>query len=538
MQILTNVLNEVKNTVYRVAIYIRLSKEDEKDDKEKDSESVTNQRNILLKFIKDNGYELVDIYIDDGYTGTNFDRPEFKRMIKDIELGKINMVITKDLSRLGRDYITTGEYVEKWFPKHNVRYISLLDGVDTMLDTTNNEIAPFKAIINDMYSRDNSKKIKVALKSKQQEGKWVGGCPPFGYKVDPNEKNHLVIDDDEAPIVKKIFSLALSGKSKNQIINQLFDEKVPTPSMIRNINRVHKYSKLGYWNTTTIRAILSNELYTGDMVQNRRSRISYKVRNIVSNDKSDWIIVPNTHEPIISKKDFQEVQRIAKVNTGLRYEKKIRGVFDGLIYCGECKGRMGLQGGNGGHCHGHYYTICNTYRKYSKLKLCTSHSYNFNKLEKKIIEQLREIFKNYIDESETISNLVKNKDKLNETNNLSLNLKKIEKNIETKKKYLDKMYIDKLEGIIKEEQYIRLNNQLNDEIRELEDKRNIIIESIYNNDLSDDNEKCIRLVKEFLNMEQPSREIAVRLIKRIELHQDKTIDIYFNFKKLNILSVN
>lgn len=536
MEVLKNVLNKVSEIVYKVAIYIRLSKEDEKDDKEKDSESVTNQRNILLKFVKDNGYELVDIYIDDGYTGTNFDRPEFKRMIKDIELGKINMVITKDLSRLGRDYITTGEYVEKWFPKHNVRYISLLDGVDTMLDTTNNEIAPFKAIINDMYSRDNSKKIKAALKSKQQEGKWVGGCAPFGYKVDPNDKNHLVINEEEAPIVRKIFSLALEGKSKNQIINQLFNEHIPTPSQIRNVNRAFKYSELGYWNTTTIRSILSNELYTGDMVQNRRSRISYKVRNIVPNDKSEWIVVPNTHEPLISRKDFQEVQRIAKVNTGLRYEKKIRGVFDGLIYCGECKSRMALQGGNGGHCHGHYYTICNTYRKYSKLKLCTSHSYNFEKLENKIIEQLKEIFKDYIDESETTNNLIKNKDKLNDTNDLSSNLKKVEKSLETKKRNLDKMYIDKLEGNIEEEQYNRIKNKLNDEIRDLEDKRNSIIESIYDNDLSNDNEKCIALVKEFLNMEEPSREIAVRLIKRIELHQDKTIDIYFNFKKLNILS--
>lgn len=536
MEVLTNVLNKVSEIVYKVAIYIRLSKEDDKDDKEKDSESVTNQRNILLKFVKDNGYELVDIYIDDGYTGTNFDRPEFKRMIKDIELGKINMVITKDLSRLGRDYITTGEYVEKWFPKHNVRYISLLDGVDTMLDTTNNEIAPFKAIINDMYSRDNSKKIKAALKSKQQEGKWVGGCAPFGYKVDPNDKNHLVINEEEAPIVRKIFSLALEGKSKNQIINQLFNEHIPTPSQIRNVNRAFKYSELGYWNTTTIRSILSNELYTGDMVQNRRSRISYKVRNIVPNDKSEWIVVPNTHEPLISRKDFQEVQRIAKVNTGLRYEKKIRGVFDGLIYCGECKSRMALQGGNGGHCHGHYYTICNTYRKYSKLKLCTSHSYNFEKLENKIIEQLKEIFKDYIDESETTNNLIKNKDKLNDTNDLSSNLKKVEKSLETKKRNLDKMYIDKLEGNIEEEQYNRIKNKLNDEIRDLEDKKNSIIESIYDNDLSNDNEKCITLVKEFLNMEEPSREIAVRLIKRIELHQDKTIDIYFNFKKLNILS--
>ncbi|MBR3898563.1 MAG: recombinase family protein [Bacilli bacterium] len=527
-------MNILEKKDYNVAIYIRLSKEDEKDGKERDSESVANQRNLLVKFVKDNGYELVNIYIDDGFTGTNFERPQFKQMIKDIELGKINMVITKDLSRLGRDYITTGEYIEKWFPKHNVRYISLLDGVDTMFDTTNNEIAPFKAIINDMYSRDNSKKIKAALRTKQQEGKWVGGCAPFGYMVDPNDRNHLVINEKEAPIVKKIFSLALEGKSKNQIINILFDEKVPTPSMIRNVNRTCKYSELGYWNTTTIRSILSNELYTGDMVQNRRSRISYKVRNIVSNDKSEWIIVEDTHEPIISKEEFNEVQRIAKINTGLRYKKKIKGIFDGLIYCGECKSRMALQGGNKGHCHGHYYTICNTYKKYSKLKLCTSHSYNFEKLETKIIKQLKKIINDYIDERKTVNNLIKNKDKLNNTSDLSLNLIKIDKSLETKKRNLDKMYVDKLEGNIEEEQYSRIKNKLNNEIRELEKKKDNIIKNIYDNDLSNDNEKCITMVKDLLNMEKPSRDIVIRLIKKIELHQDKTIDIYFNFKKLNV----
>ena len=521
-------VNSINRFIYYVAIYIRLSKEDEKEDKGKNSESVTNQRNILLKFVKDNGYKLFGIYIDDGFTGTNFDRPEFRRMIRDIELGKINMVITKDLSRLGRDYITTGEYVEKWFPKHNVRYISLLDGVDTMLDTTNNEIAPFKAIINDMYSRDNSKKIKAALKSKQLEGKWVGGCPPFGYMVDPNDKNHLVINENEAVIVRKIFSLALQGKSKNQIINQLFDEKIPTPSIIRNINRTCKYSELGYWNTTTIKTILTNALYTGDMVQNRRKRISYKVRNIVANDKIEWIVVPNTHEALISKKDFQEVQRLLKVNTGLRYEKKIRGVFDGLIYCGECKSRMVLQGSNGG-C---YYTICNTYKKYSKLKLCTTHSYNYRKLENEIIEKLSIIFKDYIDERETVNNLINNRDRIVDSNDLLLNLKKIDRSLENIKINLDKMYIDKLEKNIEEEQYYRIKNQLYNDIRKLEERKNKILKTLNDNDLSKDKEKCIALVKKFLKLEEFSRDIAVRLIKRIEIHQDKNIDIYFNFKKI------
>lgn len=189
------------NNCYKVALYIRLSKEDEK---EGESESVTNQKSLLLEFVKQNGYELVGIYIDDGYTGTNFDRPNFQRMIKDIELGKINMVVTKDMSRLGRDYIGTGQYIEKYFPMHNVRYISILDGVDTFLDNSNNEIAPFKAIINDMYSRDNSKKIRAALKSMQEKGLWVGGCSPFGYIPDPNDKNHLVPKEDECEIVKRI----------------------------------------------------------------------------------------------------------------------------------------------------------------------------------------------------------------------------------------------------------------------------------------------------------------------------------------------
>ena len=525
-------LNSMNEVIYRAAIYIRLSKEDEKEDKEKNSESIINQKNIILKFISDNHYKLADIYVDDGYTGTNFERPEFKRMINDIEHGKINMVITKDLSRLGRDYITTGEYIEKWFPKHNVRYISLLDGIDTMLDTTNNEIAPFKAIINDMYSRDNSKKIKSALRIKQQQGKWVGGCPPFGYMVDPNDRNHLIINEKEAPIVKKIFTMALNGKSKNQIINQLYMEKILPPSQLRNINRSFKYSKLGYWNITTIKTILANELYTGDMVQNRRSRISYKIRNIVPNDKSEWIVVCNTHEPIISKKDFQEVQRIMKVNAGLKHKKIIRGIFDGLIYCGECKSRMVLQGGNRGHNNGHYYAICNTYRKYSKLKLCTSHSYNFEKLENKVIEQMKRLFKDYIDEKKTIHNLLKNRKELNNKDELSLSIQRIKKDLETKKEDLDKMYVEKLEEKIDDEQYNRIKKRLIDEIKELEMKKKSIIEYIHNNNLSFGNNSTT-LVKKFLNMEKPNREIMIRLIKRIELHQDKTIDIYFNFKSLN-----
>ena len=208
-------LEQIKKTIYKVAIYIRLSKEDV-DRGYDESESIKNQRTLLTKYVENLGwnYELIDTYIDQGFTGTNFNRPDFQRMIKDIELGKINMVITKDLSRLGRDYIETGEYIEKWFPEKNVRYVSVTDGIDTFANNNgNNDIAPFKSILNDMYSKDLSKKIRTALHTMQKEGKWVGGRTALGYMKDPNDKNKLIICEPEEKIVKTIFNMAISRKS-------------------------------------------------------------------------------------------------------------------------------------------------------------------------------------------------------------------------------------------------------------------------------------------------------------------------------------
>lgn len=203
-------LEPIEKTIYKVAIYIRLSKEDV-DRGYDESESIVNQRILLTEYVQKLGweYELIDIYIDQGYTGTNFNRPAFQRMIRDINSGKVNMVVTKDLSRLGRDYIETGEYIEKWFPENNVRYVSVTDGIDTFETTNgNNDIAPFKSILNDMYSKDLSKKIRTALHTMQKQGKWVGGKTAIGYRKDPNDKNKLIICEQEAEIVRTIFNKA------------------------------------------------------------------------------------------------------------------------------------------------------------------------------------------------------------------------------------------------------------------------------------------------------------------------------------------
>ena len=219
---------EISNPLdYRAALYIRLSKEDES---EGTSQSVTNQRSLLDEFVRQHHILVYDTYIDDGWSGTNFERPGFQRMIGDIEAKKVNMVITKDLSRLGRDYILTGHYMERYFPENRVRYISLLDGIDTGVESSANDITPFRAIMNDMYAKDISKKIKSVKRDKQRKGQFIGGKPVYGYQMHPSEKNRIVIDEEAAPTVRRIFNMALDGMSCRKIATTLNEEGVPTPA--------------------------------------------------------------------------------------------------------------------------------------------------------------------------------------------------------------------------------------------------------------------------------------------------------------------
>ena len=311
-------LEQIKNKIYKVAIYIRLSKED-LDRGYDESESIKNQKTLLTEYVEELGdkYELTNIYVDQGFTGTNFNRPGFQKMINDIKLGKINMVITKDLSRLGRDYIETGEYIEKWFPEHNIRYISVTDGIDTFVTNNgNNDIAPFKSILNDMYSKDLSKKIRTALHTMQKQGKWVGGKTALGYKKDPNNKNKLIIYEPEAKIVRIIFKMALDGNNVGKIRDYLNENKIPTANQLR-------YNKLTFWENKTVKNILKNEVYIGNTVQNKRSRISYKNRKLKSNPKEEWNIVTKTHEPIIDEEIFNKIQKMIIVQKYSRNEKNM-----------------------------------------------------------------------------------------------------------------------------------------------------------------------------------------------------------------------
>lgn len=513
-------LEKIKRTIYKVAIYIRLSKED-MDKGYDESESITNQKALLIEYVEKLGweYELVDIYIDPGYTGTNFNRPDFKRMIRDIELGKINMVITKDLSRLGRDYIETGEYIEKWFPENNVRYVSVTDNIDTFATNNgNNDIAPFKSILNDMYSKDLSKKIKTALHTMQKQGKWVGGKTPLGYMKDPKDKNHLVICEEEAKIVKTIFGMAISGNNVGEIRDYLNNNNIPTTNQIR-------YNKATFWENKTVKLILQNKVYVGVTIQNKRSRISYKNRKLRANPEEQWQIVENTHKPIIDKNVFDRVQKIVIVQNYNRNEKKNTFLLDGLLFCYECKHKIGVRGKK----NGNYYMVCNNYRRNSKLKLCTSHGFSYSNLEETIINYIKNLFKKI--DSEKVELEVKNGMTKYDYRKI---LKKLRNEIKLINNNIDQMYVDKLNNKISEEMYERLLKKFKNEIGEKENEY-LEIKQQKEESKQDNTEKIKSVVQEFLELKELTPEFMKVIINRIEIHQDKHVDLYFNFKQLNNL---
>ena len=287
-------------------------------------------------------------------------------MIVDIENKKINMVITKDLSRLGRDYIETGNYLEKYFPTNKVRFVAVNDGYDSLNDGYANEFAPFKSVFNDMYAKDISKKVRTALKTKQINGEYIGTIAPFGYIKDNNKKGHLLPDPISSEYVKKIFNLYLAGTPLLSIANILTGQKIPTPSEYRKINNTQKYLK-GAWNEKSVRFILKNEVYLGHTVQNKKKKINYKIDKQIDIPKGQWIKVENTHEPIIAKEDFLTVQSILEKKSYIPKKGK-KHLLTGFIFCGNCNSPYTFIPM---HQKGKFYACCSTAKRYKKeLGLC------------------------------------------------------------------------------------------------------------------------------------------------------------------------
>lgn len=510
---------------YHVALYIRLSKEDES---EGPSQSVTNQESLLREFVRQHRLSVYDVYVDDGWSGTNFDRPAFQRMIADIESQKVNMVITKDLSRLGRDYIMTGHYMERYFPEHRVRYLSLLDGIDTGVDSTANDITPFRAIMNDMYAKDISKKIKSVKRDKQRKGQFIGGKPVFGYKMHPSEKNRIVIDEKAAPVVRRIFALALSGMSCRKIATTLNGEGVPTPATYCGwkVGRPGPYT--GLWSSERISEMLKNEVYIGNMVQGRTVKVSYKSKKCLRQAPENWVVVEGTHEPLIDPEVFQKVQMMLDSRRHTR-SRTYDFLLKGLIFCHECGYPMAVINRKTTAGEDCLYFVCRTYQRFTKAGVCSCHTIQEKTVTQAVLARVREICQASLNPEQFQDMAAKAVEKARQAYSCEEELQSLQSRVQSLTAHLDQMYLDHLSGLLSEEDFQRLYQKVRGD-REALEKRVKLLNWQRKQPL-DPAAEAKALVQRFLDSTFSSRELLVSLIERVELTQDKQIIIRFRFQQ-------
>ena len=519
---------EISNPMdYHAALYIRLSKEDES---EGPSQSVQNQESLLREFVQQHRLSVYDTYIDDGWSGTSFDRPAFQRMIADIEAKKVNMVITKDLSRLGRDYIMTGHYMERYFPEHRVRYISLLDGIDTGVDSTANDITPFRAIMNDMYAKDISKKIKSVKRDKQRKGQFIGGKPVYGYKMHPTEKNKIVVDEEVAPVVRRIFSLALSGMSCRNIATLLNQEGVPTPATYAGLPVARPGPYTGLWSSERISDMLQNETYIGNMVQGRSVKISYKSKKCLKQDPANWVVVEGTHEPLVDGDTFQKVRMLVNSRKHTR-SRTYDFLLKGLIFCHECGYPLAVLNRKNAKGEDVLYFVCRTYQRFTKAGVCTCHSIKEKTVTDAVIAKVREVCQVYLNPDDLLPAAQEAVENARKQSSLETELQALQSKIDSLTANLDRMYTDRLSGLLPEADFQRIFSRIKLEREQLEVKRQELELRQKSPVRSED--RARELVQRFIETAGESRELLVSLIERVELTEDKEIIIKFRFAQLD-----
>ena len=510
---------------YHAALYIRLSKEDEN---EGPSGSVTNQQSLLHAFVREHRLDVYDTYIDDGWSGTSFDRPGFQRMLRDIEAGKVNMVITKDLSRLGRDYIMTGHYMERYFPEKRVRYISLLDGVDTGVESSANDITPFRAIMNDMYAKDISKKIKSVKHDKQRKGEFIGGKPMYGYRMHPSEKNRIVIDEDAAPVVRRIFAMALAGTSCRQIAVWLNEEGVLSPAAYAGLTLSCHGPYSGQWSSERITAMLKNETYIGNMVQGRTARISYKTKKCLRRQPQQWVVVEHTHEPLIDPETFRKVQLMVNSRRNTR-SRTYDFLLKGLIFCHECGYPLAVMNRRNAAGEDRLFFVCRTYQRFTKAGVCSCHSIKEQTVTEAVIERTREVCEAYLNPERLRPIAAAAVAASGRVDGREEELSALHARIDSMTAHLDRMYMDRLNGLLADVDFERLYRRIKAERTALEEKLRELEAQKKNPVPIED--RARELVQQFLHCAFTSRELLVSLIERIELTESKEIIIRFRFRE-------
>ena len=525
-----------KQQLYKAALYCRLSVDDGNFG---GSVSIETQKILLEQYCKDHKITDYKFYCDDGCSGTNFDRPSFKKMLSDIDEGKINLVIVKDLSRFGRNYVEAGMYVQR-FTDSNIRFIAADDNYDSLVNS-DDLLFPIKNVVNEMYARDVSKKTKAAKKAKARDGQFIGSKAPFGYKIDPNDRHHLIVDEPAAQVVKRIFRLASEGVGYNKMAKIFREEKVLTPIAYFNLNNPD-YFKSDYWrkefdwHVTSIRAILNNEVYLGKLVYGKQRNKSMKSKEKVRNPKEDWIVVENCHEPIITQELWDTVHKILNAKHRPAKAGEVQ-MFAGLLYCSDC-----------GHCltysqkqrkdgsyHGAY--SCWMYKTHGK-EYCASHYITFDTIyELVLIDIQRNLFqyRKNTDKFKSILSWKYQSDSQKQAEQITLEYEQKQKRCEELDKIISRLYEDNVLGRIGDERYESMSQSY--ELEQVEIKKALPILKSKIDELkrqSDCADNFINVIKKYTIIDKLDAAILNELIDKIVVHHKEQAEDGRTFQQIEI----
>ena len=515
---------------YVAGLYCRLSKD---DGNSVESMSIWSQKVMLKQFAESNSIAIYDYYVDDGYSGTNFERPSFKKMITDIENGKINCVITKDLSRLGRNYLQSGAYIEMYFPQKNIRYIAITDGIDT-LNSNQNDIMPFKNILNEMYAKDTSKKVKSAIQSRMREGTYIGSKAPFGYLKDPNNKRRLIIDEKTKPIIELIYKLCLEGKGTQLISQELMRRKIPRPSaFVENAEKLYGLTEENkyQWSHRMVLNVLRDPVYCGNMARNKRPTLSFKNSKRMYIPKSDYIYAKDTHEGIVSEEIWEQVQTMIdkrKCNNkkGLYYDN----IFQGLVRCPKCGYALTPKTDyrlKKKELIDFVHFSCSTYKKYG-VNACSSHRIEARDLYNIVLEDIQYHGSMALSAKEDFVEKIIEKievEKIDEGKELSNKLELKKNQLAELDRSYEQLYEDRLEGNITERNFNLMNvsiskkqDKLIEEIKVLEGDIEVSFET------EDNYKKFINNISKYAKIKSLNRYILNQIIDKIYVYDKEEID--------------
>ena len=505
------------------ALYCRLSKDDEQIG---DSNSIVHQKEILAKYAKEHGFTNIEFYVDDGFSGTNFNRPDFQRMMADAEEGKISTVIVKDMSRFGRDYIMVGYYTEIYFSNLDIRFIAINDNVDSNIQTEN-DLTPFKNVFNEWYARDTSKKIRAVFKAKGNSGKHLTTNPPFGYKKDPNDKDKWIIDDEAAATVRRIFQMYVDGYRISEIGHKLTEEKVETPILYYMNRGIKTNARSEYpeiWDLMSIKYILSQTAYAGHTVNFQTAVKSYKTKKQIRLPKEDWIIYRNTQEPIIDEKTFETVQQMRKVKRA-RTKYNEPNMFSGLLYCADCGNHLTIQRVARNRKMDNF--SCATYRK-KKKGLCSCHRILVSDLETIVKEDLQKVCEYvFLHEKEFTDEYLSGskKETAKFQSKTKAELKRLSERQEEIGKIIRKLYEDNVNGRITDERFDFLAKSYEDEGNDLKTKiqelKNALASSVQEEEKLS---KFLKVVKSYTKIEELTPEILNSFIEKIYIGETEKYD--------------